>query len=60
MGRFDDGRQREAEREAYLQLWNLWFSRRAGSNVDNWESACECCGPTTPWLEPGRTPKFAR
>jgi hypothetical protein len=42
MGRFDDGRQREAEREAYLLLWNLWrSSRRTGANVDNWESACE-------------------
>ena len=42
MGRFDDGRQREAEREAYLLLWNLWrSSQRTAANVDNWESACE-------------------
>jgi restriction system protein len=42
MGRFDDGRQREAEREAYLLLWNLWrSSQRTAANVNNWESACE-------------------
>jgi hypothetical protein len=42
MGRFDDGRQREAEREAYLLLWNLWrSSQRTAANVHNWESACE-------------------
>ncbi|MDT5258134.1 MAG: restriction system protein [Mycobacterium sp.] len=42
MGRFDDGRQREAEREAYLLLWNLWRSSHGtAANVDNWESACE-------------------
>src|SRR6202008_5178159 len=42
MGRFDDGRKREAEREAYLLLWNLWrSSQRTAANVDNWESACE-------------------
>jgi restriction system protein len=42
MGRFDGGRQREAEREAYLLLWNLWrSSQRTAANVDNWESACE-------------------
>jgi restriction system protein len=42
MGRFDDGRQREAEREAYLLLWNRWrSSRRTAASVDNWESACE-------------------
>jgi restriction system protein len=42
MGRFDDGRQREAEREAYLLLWNLWrSSQRTAANVDNWQSACE-------------------
>ena len=42
MGRFDDGRQREAEREAYLLLWNLWRSaQRTAANVNNWESACE-------------------
>ena len=42
MGRFDDGRQREAEREAYLLLWNLWrSSERTAASVDNWESACE-------------------
>jgi hypothetical protein len=42
MGRFDDGRQREAEREAYLLLWNLWrSSQRTAANVGNWESACE-------------------
>jgi restriction system protein len=42
MGRFDDGRQREAEREAYLLLWNLWrSSQRTAASVDNWESACE-------------------
>jgi restriction system protein len=42
MGRFDDGGKREAEREAYLQLWNLWrSSQRMAANVSNWESACE-------------------
>jgi restriction system protein len=42
MGRFDSGRQREAEREAYLLLWNLWRSSQwTAANVDNWESACE-------------------
>jgi restriction system protein len=42
MGRFDRERQREAELEAYLQLWNLWrASQRTAANVDNWESACE-------------------
>jgi restriction system protein len=41
MGRFDGGRQREADHEAYLLLWNLWWSsRRMVANLDNWESAC--------------------
>ncbi len=37
----DDGRQREAEHEAYLLLWSLWrASRSAAADVDNWKSAC--------------------
>jgi restriction system protein len=41
MARFDDGRQREAELEAYQALWNLWRScPRTVANDDNWESAC--------------------
>ena len=41
MGRFDGGRQREAELEAYQVLWNLWRSSpRTVANDDNWESAC--------------------
>ena len=40
MGRFDGGRQREAELEAYQALWNLWRSfPRTVANDDNWESA---------------------
>jgi len=41
MGPFDGDRQRE-ELEAYLLLWNLWWSsQRTTASVDNWESACE-------------------
>jgi restriction system protein len=42
MGRFDSGRQRAAELEAYQALWNLWHtSRRAAVDISNWESARE-------------------
>jgi len=41
LGLFDGDRQRE-ELEAYLLLWNLWWSsQRTTASVDNWESACE-------------------
>jgi restriction system protein len=41
MGRFDDGRQRAAELEAFQALWHLWrSSQRTVANVNNWESAC--------------------
>jgi hypothetical protein len=41
MGRFDGGRQREAELEAYQVLWNLWRSfPRTVAHDNNWKSAC--------------------
>ncbi|HWS93619.1 MAG TPA: hypothetical protein VN306_14375 [Mycobacterium sp.] len=41
MGRFDGGRQRAAELEAFQALWHLWRSSQTTvANVNNWESAC--------------------